>query len=168
MKQLKTLITALVLFVGTQFAVAQTKVGHINVQELMSANPAMKAAEAQVKKLQETYDVEYKKMVQEYQTKLAQYEKELATVGDAVNQTRSQEMQDMGARIQKFQDNASKALQDKAIELQKPIMEKAQAAIHKVARAKGIQYVLDLTLGGGVILADGPDLMADVKKELGF
>lgn len=168
MKQLKTLITALVLFVGTQFAVAQTKVGHINVQELMSANPAMKAAEAQVKKLQETYDVEYKKMVQEYQTKLAQYEKESATVGDAVNQTRSQEMQDMGARIQKFQDNASKALQDKAIELQKPIMEKAQAAIHKVARAKGIQYVLDSTLGGGVILADEPDLMADVKKELGF
>ena len=168
MKHLKTLITALVLFVGTQFAVAQTKVGHINVQELMSANPAMKAAEAQVKKLQETYDVEYKKMVQEYQTKLAQYEKESATVGDAVNQTRSQEMQDMGARIQKFQDNASKALQDKAIELQKPIMEKAQAAIHKVARAKGIQYVLDSTLGGGVILADGPDLMADVKKELGF
>ena len=43
-------------------------------------------------------------------------------------------------------------------------MEKAQAAIQKIARAKGIQYVLDSTVGGGVILADGPDLMADVKK----
>ena len=41
-------------------------------------------------------------MVQEYQTKLAQYEKESATVGDAVNQTRSQEMQDMGSRIKNF------------------------------------------------------------------
>lgn len=168
MKQFKTLIAALVLFVGTQFATAQSKVGHINVQDLMVANPAMKAAEAQIKKLQESYDAEYKKMVQEYQTKLAQYEKESATVGDAVNQTRSQEMQDMGARIQKFQETASKTLQDKSVELQKPIMEKAQAAIHKVARAKGIQYVLDSTLGGGVILADGPDLMADVKKELGY
>ncbi|MFY8097008.1 OmpH family outer membrane protein [Flavobacterium sp.] len=168
MKQIKTLIVALTLIIGSQFTTAQTKVAHINVQELMTANPAMKAAEAQVKKLQETYDVEYKKMVQEYQTKLAQYEKESATVGDAVNQTRSQEMQDMGSRIQKFQDNASKALQDKAIELQKPIMEKAQAAIQKIARAKGIQYVLDSTVGGGVILADGPDLMADVKKELGY
>lgn len=168
MKQFKTLIAALVLLVGTQFATAQSKVGHINVQDLMVANPAMKAAEAQIKKLQESYDAEYKKMVQEYQTKLAQYEKESATVGDAVNQTRSQEMQDMGARIQKFQETASKTLQDKSVELQKPIMEKAQAAIHKVARAKGIQYVLDSTLGGGVILADGPDLMADVKKELGY
>lgn len=168
MKQFKTLIAALVLLVGTQFATAQSKVGHINVQDLMTSNPAMKAAEAQIKKLQESYDAEYKKMVQEYQTKLAQYEKESATVGDAVNQTRSQEMQDMGARIQKFQETASKTLQDKSVELQKPIMEKAQAAIHKVARAKGIQYVLDSTLGGGVILADGPDLMVDVKKELGY
>jgi len=25
---------------------------------------------------------------------------------------------------------------------------------------------MDSTIGGGVIMADGPDLMADVKKEL--
>lgn len=168
MKQLKTLIATIALVLSTQFAVAQSKVAHINVQELMTANPAMKSAEAQLKKLQETYDAEYKKMVSEYQTKLAQYEKEAATVGDAVNQTRSQEMQDFGARIQKFQETVQKTLQDKSIELQKPIMEKAQAAIQKVARAKGIQYVLDSTTGGGVILADGPDLLADVKKELGY
>lgn len=170
MKQVKTLVLATVLFIGTQFATAQTKVGHINVQDLMTANPAMKAAEAQLKKLQDTYDAEYKKMVQEYQTKLAQYQQdaEAKTVSDAVNETRSQEMQDMGARIQKYQDTASKDLQQKSIELQKPIMEKAQAAIQKVARAKGIQYVLDSTTGSGVLLADGTDLLADVKKELGY
>jgi outer membrane protein len=47
-------------------------------------------------------------------------------------------------------------------------MEKAQAAIQKVARAKGIQYVLDSTTGSGVLLADGTDLLVDVKKELGY
>jgi outer membrane protein len=77
-------------------------------------------------------------------------------------------MQDMGTRIQKYQDDASKSLQDKQIELQKPLTEKALAAIQKVARAKGFQYVLDSTLGSGVLLADGMDLLADVKKELGF
>ena len=73
-------------------------------------------------------------------------------------------MQDMGARIQKYQDTASKDLQQKSLELQKPIMEKAQAAIQKVARAKGIQYVLDSTTGSGVLLADGTDLLVDVKR----
>ena len=34
--------------------------------------------------------------------------------------------------------------------------------------AKGYKYVLDSTTGTGLILADGYDLMADVKKELGI
>ena len=168
MKQFKTLIIAIVLFFGAQFASAQTKVGHIDVSALMTTMPAMKTAEAQLTKLREGYDSEYKKLVAEYQTKASQYQKEAETAGDLLNQTRSQEMQDMGTRIQKYQDDASKSLQDKQIELQKPITEKALAAIQKVARAKGVQYVLDSTVGSGVLLADGMDLLADVKKELGF
>lgn len=168
MKQLKTLFFAIVMFFGAQSVSAQTKVGHIDVSALMSTMPAMKAAETQLTKLKDSYDAEYKKLVTEYQTKAAQYQKEAETAGDVLNQTRSQEMQDMAGRIQKYQDDASKSLQDKSIELQKPIMEKAQAAIQKVARAKGIQYVLDSSMGSGVLLADGTDLLADVKKELGF
>jgi len=168
MKQFKTLIIAIVLFFGAQVATAQTKVGHIDVSALMTTMPAMKAAEAQLTKLREGYDTEYKKLVAEYQTKAAQYQKEAETAGDLLNQTRSQEMQDMGTIIQKYQDDASKSLQDKQIELQKPLTEKALAAIQKVARAKGVQYVLDSTVGSGVLLADGMDLLADVKKELGF
>ncbi len=168
MKQFKTLIIAIVLFFGAQVASAQTKVGHIDVSALMTTMPAMKTAEAQLTKLREGYDSEYKKLVAEYQTKAAQYQKEAETAGDLLNQTRSQEMQDMGTRIQKYQDDASKSLQDKQIELQKPLTEKALAAIQKVARAKGVQYVLDSTVGSGVLLADGMDLLADVKKELGF
>ena len=47
-------------------------------------------------------------------------------------------------------------------------MEKAQKAIQKVAKAKGVNYVLDATTGSGVLFAEGIDLLADVKKELGF
>jgi outer membrane protein len=168
MKQLRNLFIAIVMFFGAQEVSAQTKVGHIDVSALMTSMPAMKTAEAQLTKLREGYDTEYKKLVAEYQTKAAQYQKEADTAGDVLNQTRSQEMQDMGTRIQKYQDDASKSLQDKQIELQKPLTEKALAAIQKVARAKGVQYVLDSTLGSGVLLADGMDLLADVKKELGF
>jgi outer membrane protein len=50
----------------------------------------------------------------------------------------------------------------------KPITEKAQAAISKVADAMGFDYVLDSTQGQGVIIANGADLMIEVKKELGF
>jgi outer membrane protein len=170
MKQLRNLFIAIVLFFGAQEVSAQTKVGHIDVSALMTSMPAMKAAEAQLTKLREGYDTEYKKLVAEYQTKAAQYQKEAETAGDLLNQTRSQEMQDMGTRIQKYQDDASKSLQDKQIELQKPIYEKALAAIKKVSDAKGLSYTIDATSPGTVlnIGAGSIDILADVKKELGF
>ncbi|RTL14779.1 MAG: OmpH family outer membrane protein [Flavobacteriaceae bacterium] len=167
MKQLKTLAIAIVLFIGTQVS-AQSKVAHIDVQTLMTAMPEMKTAQDQMKKIQESYDKDYKNMVAEYQTKFQKYEQESATAGDALNETRSKEMQDMGARIQQFQQTAQKELGQKEMDLYKPIMEKAQKAIQKVAKAKGVNYVLDATNGSGVLFAEGIDLMADVKKELGF
>jgi len=61
--------------------------------------------------------------------------------------------------------NAQKELQQKEQDLFKPIQEKIKAAIQKVGKAKGYQYVLDSAM---VLLADGPNITADVKKELGF
>ncbi|HBD26718.1 MULTISPECIES: OmpH family outer membrane protein [Flavobacterium] len=168
MKQLKTLAIAIVLFIGTQVS-AQSKVAHIDVQALMTTMPEMKTAQDQMKKIQETYDKDYKNMVTEYQTKLQKYEQEAPTAGDALNETRSKEMQDMGSRIQQFEQTAKKELGQKELDLIKPIMEKAQKAIQKVAKAKGVNYVLDATTGSGVLFAEGGiDLLADVKKELGF
>ena len=105
MKQLKSLVIAVVLFIGAQ-ASAQTKVAHIDVQALMTSMPEMKIAQDQLKKIQETYDKEYKGMITEYQTKSQKYEQESATAGDVLNETRTKEMQDMGARIQQYQQTA--------------------------------------------------------------
>ena len=167
MKQLKTLAIAIVLFIRTQVS-AQSKVAHVDLQALITSMPEMKTAQDQMKKIQETYDKEYKGMVAEYQTKLQKYEQEAPTAGDVLNETRSKEMQDMGSRIQQYQQTAQKELGQKEMDLIKPIMEKAQAAIKKVAKEKGFNYVLDSTTGSGVLVADGTDLLADVKKSLGF
>lgn len=169
MKQLKSLLIAALLFVGaSQTVSAQAKVAHINVSDLMANMPEMKAAEAQLKKLGTTYDTEYNTMVEEFTTKIKKYEAESTTVSEAINKTRETEVQDMRARIQQYQQTATTDLQKKQEEIVKPILEKARLAIQKVAKAKGYQYVLDSSTGSGVLLADGPDLLADVKKELGF
>ncbi|MGV3460075.1 MAG: OmpH family outer membrane protein [Flavobacterium sp.] len=169
MKQLKSLLIAAMLFIGaSQAANAQAKVAHINVEELMTTMPEMKAANTQLEKIAKTYDTDYRTMVEEYQSKIKKYDEESAKVTAAVNETRTKEVQDMASRIQQFQQTATKELQQKREDILKPIMEKARTAIQKVAKAKGYQYVLDSTDGSGVIMADGPNLLADVKKELGF
>ena len=168
MKQLKSLVIVAILFIGTQVS-AQTKVAHIDVQALMTSMPEMKTAQDQLKKIQENYDKDYKNMVTEYQTKLQKYEQESTTAGDALNQTREKEMQDMGTSIQQFQQTAQKELGQKEVDLMKPLFEKGQKAIQKIAKAKGVNYVLDSTSPGTVLYMEGGiDLMADVKKELGF
>ncbi|WPO80770.1 MULTISPECIES: OmpH family outer membrane protein [Flavobacterium] len=166
MKQIKTLLIAAVLILGASNTMnAQAKVAHVDVSEIMSKMPAMLDAQNQLQKLSGTYDAEYKKMVDEYQTKIKKYEQESTTATEAVNTERAKEVQDMQKRIVDYRDNAQKELQQKDNDIMKPIMEKVKASIQKVGKAKGYQYVLD---GSSLILADGPNITADVKKDLGF
>lgn len=166
MKQIKTLLIAAVFILGANQTIkAQAKVAHVDVSEIMSKMPAMLEAQKQLEKLSTTYDGDYKKMVEEYQTKLKKYETESATVTDAVNGERSKEVQDMQKRIVDFRDNAQKELQQKESEIVKPLMEKVRASIQKVGKAKGFQYVLD---GSTLLLAEGTNITVDVKKDLGF
>jgi outer membrane protein len=165
-KEFKILVVAAFLFVaGNQKIHAQAKVAHVDVSELMAKMPAMLDAQKQLEKLSGTYDGEYKTMVDEYQNKLKKYEQEATTVTDAVNETRSKEVQDMQKRIVDYRDNAQKELQQKEADIVKPIMEKVKASIQKVGKAKGYQYVLN---SEGLLLTDGPNITADVKKDLGF
>ena len=166
MKQIKTLLIAAILMLGAnQTITAQAKTAHVDVSEIMTKMPAMLDAQKQLEKLSTTYDADYKKMVEEYQAKLKKYEAEAATVTEAINGDRSKEVQDMQKRIVDYRDNAQKELQQKESDIVKPLMEKVRASIQKVGKAKGYQYVLD---GSTLLLADGPNLTADVKKDLGF
>jgi outer membrane protein len=166
MKQIKTLLIAAILFFGANQTInAQAKTAHVDVSEIMAKMPAMIDAQKQLEKLSGTYDANYKKMVEEYQTKLKKYDAESATVTEAVNGERSKEVQDMQKRIVDFRDNAQKELQQKESDIVKPLMDKVRTSIQKVGKAKGYQYVLD---GSTLLLADGPNLTVDVKKDLGF
>ena len=166
MRQIKTLFIAAIFILGASQTInAQAKTAHVDVSEIMTKMPAMLDAQKQLDKLSTTYDANYKKMVEEYQAKLKKYETEAATVTEAINGERSKEVQDMQSRIVAFRDNAQKELQQKESDIVKPLMEKVRASIQKVGKAKGFQYVLD---GSSLLLAEGPNLTLDVKKDLGF
>ena len=166
MKQIKTLLIAAVLILAANNTMnAQAKTAHVTVGDIMSKMPAMIDAQNQLQKLSGTYDAEYKKMIEEYQTKIKKYDAESTTATEAVNNERTKEVQDMQKRIGDYRDNAQKELQQKETDIVKPLMEKVRASIQKVGKAKGFQYVLD---GSTLLLADGPNLTADVKKDLGF
>ena len=169
MKHLKLVIVTLAIFVGaTSFVNAQSKIAHIDTQALVEAMPEMKSAQSELDKIQKTYDTEIKAMAKELETKMKQYDQEATSKTDEENQKRFEEVQGMRNNIQSYRQQAMQDLQKKERDILQPVLEKARAAIQKVARAQGFQYVMDSTTGSGLILADGKDLMADVKKEMGI
>ncbi|WP_339657509.1 OmpH family outer membrane protein [uncultured Maribacter sp.] len=169
MKQVKQIVVALLLFVATtSFVNAQSKVAHIDVTQLLSAMPEMKAAEAELKKLQETYNADIQASMTELRNKFTQYQNEAASKSKEENDKRAVELQGYEKNIGEAQQAAQQEFQKKQAELFAPISEKAKAAIEKVAAAQGFDYVIDAQAGGGLIVAKGKDLLADVKKQLGF
>lgn len=169
MRKFKLFTIAIALLFGaTSFINAQSKIAHIDTQALVEAMPEMKAAQNQLEKLQKTYDTEIKAMAKELDTKIKQYELEAESKTDEENGKRVQEVQGMQNNIAAYREQALKDLQQKEIDIFQPLLEKARSAIQKVARAKGYQYVVDSATGNGIILADGYDLLPDVKKELGI
>ena len=128
----------------------------------------MQNAKSELEKLAKTYETDIQAMATELQNKIKQYDAESSTKTDEENGKRLQEVQGMEQSIRQYQAQAQQDLQKKELELLKPITEKAKNAILKVGNDQGFDYVLDSSQGQGVIMANGKNLLADIKSELGF
>lgn len=165
-KHFKTLLFAALVFIGaTSFTNAQSNIAHINKQELIKAMPAYAAAQAEIEKLGKTYETTIQTSMKELESKLKQYNAEAETQSEQTNIDRMTEVEGMKQSLGQYQQQAQKDLQEKEFNLLKPIVEKADNAIKAVAKAQGLQYVVDSAM---LIVADGKDLMVDVKKQLGM
>lgn len=164
----KVVAAVLVFMTAAGVARAQSKTAHINVSELLQAMPEMKSAQAELKRLEETYRADIQSSMEELRNKFTQYNNEASSMSEEENQKRAQELQGAERNIGEAQQAAQQELGKKQAELFEPISQKAKAAIEKVAAAQGYQYVLDSSPGSGVIVATGKDLLPDVKKALGF
>ena len=168
MKAFKTLSTTILFLFAVMTMTAQSNVAHINSQGLISEMPKVKEAQAQLEKLQKTYATEIDASMKEYQTKLQTYSADAQNQTEVTNQARQKELAGMEQNIQQYQQTAQQDIQKKQAALLKPLIDKARAAIQKIAKEQGFDYVIDATEGGSLILANGKDLMEEVKKELGF
>lgn len=169
MKRFKLIALAVLLFAGaTSFVNAQAKIAHIDTQALIESMPETKTAQNELERLRKTYEAEIISMDKELQARVTRYEAESTTKTDAENAKRVEELQAAQGKIGEYRQNASRDLQKKEADLFTPLFEKAKQAIQKVAREKGYQYVMDATPGSGLIVSEGPNLLNDVKKELGI
>ncbi|MCK0129933.1 OmpH family outer membrane protein [Flavobacteriaceae bacterium F08102] len=168
MKLFRNLLLVTILMMGTMAVNAQSKVAHINSRELIQSMPEFKQMQDELKKLEQEYKTSYETEAKALDAKMLKYQQEAPTQTDAENNKRAKETQEIRLKLQAYIQNAEKELANKQQALYKPMAEKAQKAIDEIAAAQGIEYVFDSTPGGGLIVAKGKDLMADVKAKLGI
>lgn len=167
MKSINTLLMTLALTLGfMNNGLAQSKIAHIDTQAFIESMPAYQDAMQQIKQVEQTYQAEIDDLLKEAQKKNERYKAEASTKTDEENQMRMQELNEMQNSIMEYNQTATKDVQKKREELMRPVLERARNIIQETARAKGFDYVLDSTIGSGVLLADGYDLLDDAKAAL--
>lgn len=163
MKQFKSLAIAVVIFLGAAISAnAQSKVAHVNTQELLEKMTEYKNAMTELSKIQDSYRASIDDMMKEMEKTNERYQKEEASQTREENQKRMVRLQEMQQNIMEYNRTAQEQFQKKEESMLRPILEKARETIQKVAREKGYDYVLDSQIGSGLILADGYDLLDDV------
>ena len=146
------------------------KFGHINTSELISLmserDSALVKLMAYENDLQETLEG----MGTEYNNKVNEYQRKQNEWAPVVLETKQRELQELGQRIQQFQQNAQVEMNQMQQTLMTPVIEKAQNAVTKVAKAQNLVYVFDLSAGSLIYYdeAVSMNLLPLVKKELGI
>jgi len=163
----------LILFVATacMFAgsplQAQTKMGYISLNELITDMPEYKKADTSMVDFQNALNQNFDDMKKEFNEKDS-----LLSSKDTVKYTRAQieikrkQLGELYLRLQGYQQNASQQYQQKQQELMGPIQKKAQETVQQVAKENGFAYVF---LKDALLVSPpAEDLLPLVKKKLGL
>jgi outer membrane protein len=148
---------------------AQSKIGHINSQELLAAMPETDSAQKKLEKVAMEHDLALEEMTVEFNRKLDEFNTNYESMSDLVRASKEAELQDLQKRVQAFQQTAEQDLQRKRMELFQPIQEKALNAVNEVAKDNGFTYVIDAGTGVLVYMGDeAQDILPLVKAKLGL
>jgi len=161
------LVAGCVLFMSN-FAKAQTKIGYINQGDMVQLMPEAKTAQTQMTAYQKTFIDEITRQQNEFNTKVADFQKKQATMTDAAKTAAQGELGDMQKRIQEYQNSAQQQVDAKSAEYMKPILEKIHTAIDAVAKEKGYNYVFDSGQTALLVAPPADDITAAVKLKLGL
>jgi outer membrane protein len=147
---ISSLVTGLLFISLVSFSQPQLKIGHVNFEEIMLALPESDSAKAVLEKETKEFRSAYEELTVAYNQLYDEYQKGLLTYSALVKKTKEEELLDKQKRLSEFEQNASTTLQNRNAELVKPIIEKINKAIYKVATENGFTYILDISKGSVV------------------
>ena len=166
---MKKLLILVAVVLGISSVSAQ-KFARINMQEVVTVMPEFAEAEKNLESFGKDLQEQMEQIQVEFNNKLADFQKNQATMADSIKQMKQQELEQLQQRFGEFQQIAQQDFQKKQAELIEPVQKKAQEAVNKVAKANGYIVVFDTSVQTLAYLDEAQvvDIAALVKKELGI
>ena len=165
---LKKIVLAAILALPLS-VMAQTKFGHMNSQEVITAMPEYTKAQTDLDAMAKQYQEELQRTQEEFNKKYQEFLAQADSLPRNIAERRQKELQDMDQRQQQFQQEVYQSMQKAQQDALTPIYQKLETAIQAVGKAEGVIYIFDIARTPvAYIGAESVDLTAKVKAQLGI
>jgi outer membrane protein len=130
------------------------KIGHANWQYIFNRMPEYKQIEVELRTFETQLQNQLHQKSEEFDKKYNAYQALPANTPEAIRRDKESELAYMKTNIQKFQQEASAAMEKKQGDLIAPVFEKVAKAIDLVATENGYTYIINpqMLSGGDVLL----------------
>lgn len=165
---MKKLLLGAVMAFGILSASAQTKIGYINSDELMSIMPEAAKINEDLNAYQLALQQQGQTLQKEADAKRDQYFLDSAKLNPSMKEIRRDDLVKLYSRLQNYDQEAQEKAQKYAQDKIAPVKTKALEAIKTVAKEKGYTYVFDDAASVLLVMPPGDDLLPFVKTKLGI
>ena len=165
---MKKLLLGAVMALGFFSASAQTKIGYINTDELMSIMPEAAKVNTELNDYQASLQQLGQTLTIDADKKRDQYFLDSLKLSPSMKEIRRNELVTLYTRLQNFDQEAQEKSQKYAQDKIAPVRARAMEAIKTVAREKGYTYVIDEATSALLVMPPGDNLLPAVKTKLGI
>ena len=163
MKRISVLFVA--IFCLSMGVAKAQKVASMDYQNVLESMPEAKKLSDELDTFGNAKKAELQKQAETFQTEVEQYQKTAGTLTEAQRKAKEEDLGKKQQNLQQLQAKAQNDLGQKRETALKPMIDKLNAAVAKVAKANGYEFIIDAS---ALIYKGGADATAQVKKELGL
>ena len=162
---MKKLVLIAIVIMGAGFASAQSKIAHLNSQEIMEAMPSYKEAVAKLQNFEKEGYAELQTMKADFDAAVQTYTVKVqnGSYSPVLQQSAEEKLGKKESDLMARQQSLQTEMQAYSQELNKPILEKVEKAVKTVSDRNSYDYVFDVST---LMIHNGPDITKEVIAEI--
>lgn len=161
---MKKVLLAIVLIFSAGTLMAQSKIAHVNSQQLLDTMPSRVAAIQKLQEFEKSGVTELQEMEADLNAALAKYERARPNMSPVIIKIEEEKLMKKQQALQEREQSLNSEMQAYSNELNAPILQMVQDAVKIVSERKKLNYVIDESVT--LYFAGGTDITDEVIVEL--